>query len=113
MQRLNSQIMHLGKRRPSEAERKFSTEDAGKILGWVEQEKPRFLKALSPEARAHWNEDRSDPAKQQLQSISCRPGGPYTTTNIIGTPIFWATGPGRPQQPVSPEEKLEWEDNNS
>ena len=93
-QRVNSQILHLGKKRPSQPEEKFNTADADNILKWIETAILRFLDALSPEYRSHWNEDGADPVKFiPAERIGVGP------TNVTSLP-FTVTGPSAPPTKV-------------
>lgn len=57
--KVDPQLFHLGKSRPTEAKGKFDTADAKIVLDWIENEMAKFLAALSSEKRALWKEDRA------------------------------------------------------
>jgi hypothetical protein len=48
-QRLNQQVMHLGKQRKKISTDKFHTDDAEKVANWIEIAMPKFRAALAPE----------------------------------------------------------------
>ena len=47
-QRLNQQVMHLGKQRKKDHADKFHIEAAEKVADWIERAMPRFRAALEP-----------------------------------------------------------------
>lgn len=54
MNRLNDQIFHLDKARPTDASSKFQLEDAEIVLNWIEENIASFLAQLEPKQRALW-----------------------------------------------------------
>jgi hypothetical protein len=50
-QRLNQQVMHLGKQRKKTSADKFQTDHAEKISEWIETAMLRFRETLAPEVR--------------------------------------------------------------
>ncbi len=60
-QRLNQQMLHLGKQRRTETKDKFNIDDAKAILDWVDQSLKEFVAALPPELRSYWCEAVADP----------------------------------------------------
>jgi len=66
MEKLRVQILHWGKRRPSDPGEKLDVADADKLCQWIEDATARFLTSLSPEHRKHWDEDRARPPQTIL-----------------------------------------------
>jgi hypothetical protein len=62
MQLLDRQVFHLAKGRPTEAEDKFSLENAKAVYEWVKENFADFLAKLPPRLREHYNEKNADPA---------------------------------------------------
>lgn len=71
MNRLNEQIFHLDKARPTDASSKFQLEDAEIVLDWIEKGIASFLSQLEPEQRSQWNHQIAPvPAPQLFLRIS-------------------------------------------
>jgi hypothetical protein len=94
MEKLSYQILHLGKRRPSDRERekRFNNVDAGKLCRWIEDAMAGFLASLSVEYRAHWNEELSQLPKTEMRRV---PFGMITGTSTAN-PETYVAGPFGP-----------------
>jgi hypothetical protein len=60
-QRLNQQVMHLGKQRKRADADKFQTHQADSVAGWIESAVPRFREALAPEVKQRFKLDAVPP----------------------------------------------------
>jgi hypothetical protein len=104
MNKLNLQILHLGKRRPSDSDENLDVDAADKLYQWVEKAMPRFLASLRPEYRAHWNEELADLSKMGVPQIQVGAMIPTRTTadsEVYAGPFYPAT-PEFPESGASP-----------
>jgi hypothetical protein len=61
-QKMEPQIFHLGKARPTDGDLKFNTDDAKAVFDWIEGEMKKFVDALRQTKDGEfWAEDRSSP----------------------------------------------------
>jgi len=100
MQRLHFKILRLGKSRPRDCAKKFNTADADKLCEWIEAAMARFLSLLSPEYRAHWNEELTHLPKLGVRQALF---GPINTTTVPSE--VYVTGPFYPPPQKYPGSK--------
>jgi len=62
MDRLNQQLLHLGKRRYQSGEEKLDTSDAIEIAKWIEEGIKKFSEELRDPYVGHWKQDDADPS---------------------------------------------------
>jgi hypothetical protein len=96
MEKLRYQILHFGKRRPLDQDKKLSLGDAHRLFQWIENEIPRFIVSLCPEYRASWTEERANPSSAGPQRVKVGEGMLRTTTSI---PVITVVGFHRPPKP--------------
>jgi len=65
-EKLNSQVFHLGKSRPTNQTEKANRDHAKKVASWIEKEFNRFVDGLAPRYRSEWDWDNADPSKITL-----------------------------------------------
>ena len=89
LNKLNSQVLHTGEARPTEASGKVNLSDCRRIVEWAESGMDGFLEALTPERRALWN---SAKAREDLRvtmgfygntPVHVTRDGPSTSTSGI------------------------------
>ena len=101
-QDLHSQVLHLGKNRESDEDKKVGHQKREKVFTWIETNMAAFIDSLKDtKFNAHWDSDEADPRKFH-QEYSSRP----VTTFVYGQPVQSAstgspglistTGPGAP-----------------
>ena len=69
MQRLQRQVFHLAKQRPTEVIGKFNSDNAKEVFEWIESNFADFLSKLDPEQRGLFEESKSHPENDQAQYI--------------------------------------------
>jgi hypothetical protein len=86
--KLSAQVLHLSPSRPTEAEKKVQLDDAKKFHAWIVLNFSKFVEALSPELRSHWNEPRSKPPPIEASAyvVSTGPPGPNNTASVEVSP---------------------------
>jgi hypothetical protein len=73
--KINRQVVHLGKLRTAELSEKIDLPQAAAIVLWIEDALREFLDQLPPKLQKCWNADRADPSK--VDSMMTRgPTGP-------------------------------------
>jgi len=53
-QKIDAQMMHMSKARPSEASGKFNKRDAAKLMNWFNLEMGAFMEQMPDEIRSNW-----------------------------------------------------------
>jgi hypothetical protein len=66
-EKLEPQVFHLGKARPTDAG-KFTLQEAEAIQSWIEREMGQFVKQLGS-WRKHWNEQRATPEDRPVGPV--------------------------------------------
>jgi hypothetical protein len=97
MQKLQSQVLHLGKERSSDPEKKTNTDHADRLYQWIEKEMSRFLASLSPEDRIHWRGDGADLDKVYNRLVEIHQCPMPTTSH----PLVTVSSFHSPQLPVT------------
>ena len=87
LDKLNRQVLHLGKLRTSNMSEKVDLSQAARILNWIEARVSDFVAELSEKYKEHWLPDRADPAKDDSM-MTKGPTGPAappvpTATNHV------------------------------
>jgi hypothetical protein len=84
--KLDYEIFHLGKNRPRDPEKQFNSTNADEVFQWIEDAMARFVSLLSPEYRAHWNEEGARLPEAGTGQISREPrNSPPTRTSFPTT----------------------------
>lgn len=87
MSRLQNQVFHLAKQRPKDVVAKFDTEDAKAVSGWIEDNFKDFLSKLPRELRALFDEEKSNPEKDNALYITLGPTGTGVQTACTASPV--------------------------
>jgi hypothetical protein len=91
-QDLHSQVLHLGKNRESDEDKKVGHEKREKVFRWLEENMSSFVGGLDSSFKTHWDSDRADPNKFH-QEYSNRPvtAVPLSVQSVTGLVVQSAT----------------------
>jgi hypothetical protein len=68
-QDLDRQVLHMGRLRTTESERKVSTDDAHRIFDWINPALQDFVNALPDSYRSIWNHELASRHKDQADQL--------------------------------------------
>jgi len=95
MDRLRSEVLHLGKRRKGTQAEKIDLSDAEAVFGWIEAGMATFIASLG-EYIAYWDANRADPSKVAAAPPTQGPTGPAqqsSTSHIVAVSYEIGKGP--------------------
>jgi hypothetical protein len=96
MQRLSGEVLHIGKRRMTDAARKAGINEITKLFNWIERHWPAFKDALKPEYMKYWTPTLADAMKFE-KTFSFNQTAPRSTTappTATATSISFASTAG-------------------
>jgi len=90
--RMERQVFHFGKTRPTDPNGKVDLVQADKFYRWLEPAFLSFFNMLSSDQRGFWSMEIADP-RTPNPAMSVSLAGPLTTSSAISTTMMFVTGP--------------------
>jgi hypothetical protein len=92
MRKLDKQVFHSAKNRPSTLVGKFSADDAPPVCEWIEKNFADFLGKLSPEQRQMFDDKKADPSADEATPQPARgptaPAAPQSACSSVGVQTY-------------------------
>jgi hypothetical protein len=85
--KLNEQITHLGRSRPTDGSAKFTRAHAEKVVAWLAPLIQNFLNALSPTDKRRWNAAAKNPKKYLIHASDTVPGASSVISQMSSTTL--------------------------
>jgi hypothetical protein len=86
-QRLNEQITHMSRHRPTDGNAKFTRAHAEKVMAWLRPQLEKFLNDLSPYDKEQWNAASKNPKRYLISPSDTVPGASSTIVQVTSTTL--------------------------